>query len=260
MISSIRVSGMYNIKSNENGKIKIGDTLLHTEKDIPFVRYKLSKYEDTEIEYIKGMQVKFPKSTHLVEIQLDDLAEGYIANVRNNLQVAVYLYIDMDIPDEVIDGSFANRLIERLRVLKTYGIDRYMLKDSSESLDYMAINKVITQVSKTLKIKVDDIGICGSPMSFQGMQCLSAVKARELMSIYNESADVPLPSANHECMNCCGCIRYLEVNSDTEAPLDRAKGKTSGSKKNESGDKENKPKQPKKKDLKKGYIPGSYSF
>ena len=57
-------------------------------------------------------------------------------------------------------------------------------------------------------------------------------------------------------MNCCGCIRYLEVNSDTEAPLDKAKGKTK-----DNAEKEPKePKQPKKKDMSKVYRPGAFSF
>lgn len=256
MITSIRVNGMYNIKSNSNNKIKIEDNLLHVEKDIPFVRYRFTEYGDSAVEYIKRMQAKFVKSTHLVEMKLDDLTATYYENIRNNMQAAIYLYIE--VTEEMIkEAALTEECINRLKSVQNCNFDRYMLKDTTtDSLDYTTASKIIKQISKQFKIKDANIGICGSPLSFRGLQCLPAVKARELMSIYNEHSDVPLPSANHECMNCCGCIRYLEVNSDTEAPLDKAKGKTK-----DNAEKEPKePKQPKKKDMSKVYRPGAFSF
>lgn len=257
MISSIRVNGLFNVKVNGNSKIKVGDVLLHTEKEVPFVRYRLDMYDDNTIEYIKNMQLKFPKSTHLTELELNDNTLQSFRLLRDSLSVAIYLYIDIT-EDIVKESKLPDSIMTILDGLQGCNFDRYMLRDKSISLDFMTAQKIMTQISKTFKIKMDNIGLCSSPLSFQGLQCLSAVKARELMSIYNENSDVPLPSANHECMNCCGCIRYLEVTSDLEAPSEgpkKSSNKTSGAIKEP---KENK--QPKKKVNKASYIPGRFSF
>lgn len=256
MITSIRLNGMYNIKSNSNNKIKLEDNILHIEKDIPFVRYKFDGYGDDAVEYIKNMQSRFVKSTHLVEMKLNESTLTYYNNIKNNVQAAVFLYINVT-PEMISQASLTDDVINMLNMVQGCKFDRYMLKDTTDTLDYMVASKIIKQLSKQYKVKDINIGICGSPLSFRGLQCLPAVKARELMSIYNEHSDVPLPSANHECMNCCGCIRYIEVNSDTEAPLDKTKGKT---KSKEDGSVEKEPKQPKKKDTSKSYRPGAFSF
>lgn len=257
MISSIHVNGRFNVRVNGNSKIKVGDVLLHTEKDVPFIRYRLDKYDDSAVEYIKDMQLKFPKSTHLIEMNLDKNCVQSFRLLRDNLSVAIYLYIDIT-EDIVNESKLPDNIMSQLSELQGCNFDRYMLKDKSVSLDFMAAQKMMTQISKTFKIKSDNIGLCSSPLSFQGLQCLSAIKARELMSIYNENSDVPLPSANHECMNCCGCIRCLEVTTDLEAP---SEGPKKSSKKTSDSNKEPKePKQPKKKVNKASYIPGRFSF
>jgi hypothetical protein len=84
------------------------------------------------------------------------------------------------------------------------------------------------------------MGICSSPLSFDDMACLTAVKAREIMSRYSTTTDVALPSANHQSMNCCGCIRYVTVTEDIPAPSDGKQKQASGNKKNSSD--ESKPK------------------
>ena len=256
MISSIVVNGMYNIKVNGNKKIKVGDTLLHTENDVPFIRYRLQNYGEQEIQYIKDMQEKFPKSTHLIEMHIEHNTAEEFKNLREQLSVAIFLYLNLT-EDIVQQTVLPEDLLQKLQALQGCNFDRYMLKDDSISLDFMAADKIITQISKTYKIKKDNIGLCGSPLSFQGLQCLSAVKARELMSIYNEHSDVPLPSANHECMNCCGCIRYLEVHSDLEAP---SEGPKKSAKKSSEGSENKEPKQPKKKTDAMAYRPGMFSY
>ena len=257
MISSIRVNGLFNVNVNANSKIKVDNVILHTEKEVPFVRYRLDKYDDSTVEYIKNMQTKFPKSTHLIEMGLNESILQSFKLLRDSLSVAIYLYIDIT-EDIVKESKLPDDTMNILAELQSCNFDRYMLKDKSVSLDFMAAQKIFTQISKTFKIKMDNIGLCSSPLSFQGLQCLSAVKARELMSIYNENSDVPLPSANHECMNCCGCIRYLEVTSDLEAP---SEGPKKSSKKSSDANSEPKEvKQPKKKSNKASYIPGRFSF
>ena len=57
------------------------------------------------------------------------------------------------------------------------------------------------------------------------------------MGKYSAVADVALPTANHQCMNCCGCIRYIVIDSDTVAPIETAsKQKATKAKTENSGE------------------------
>jgi hypothetical protein len=100
-----------------------------------------------------------------------------------------------------------------------------MLKDRSSTLDTVAFKSITAAFCRPLKIDPNSVGCCNSPLSFSECACLTAIKARELMTVYSDVADVALPSANHQSMDCCGCIRYLIIDHDTVAvPEPKSKG------------------------------------
>lgn len=226
MITSIALTGKYNIGVNSNNKIKVDDKVLSLDSEIPFVRYRFNEYDDSSIEYISAMKAKFVKQTHLAEMQLV-AGIGQIVDKLNPLLVAKYIYIDLT--DETVSAGklddATKQLIESEQIFQKLSlgvIDRVMFRDKSSTLDLVAFNKIVANLIAPYKslpnVNKDNIGVCSSPLSFGDMCCLTAVRARDLMAKYSASADVALPSANHQNMNTCGCIRYVVVSSDTEAP------------------------------------------
>lgn len=241
MISSIVLTGKHNIGINQNGKIKVNDQLLDVNSDIPFVRYRFESYGNEEYEYIKSMMQKFKISTHLVEINLSENSRNTVDYFVNNIgNIAKYIYITVN-DNDVING-LSEETLKLIETLKGSQVDRYMLKDKSTMLDTVAAKHIIKQCCAILGVKDNTFGVCSSPLSFGDWSCLTAVKARELMSIYSTTADVALPSANHQCMNCCGCIRHMIIESDLEAPLDTKQKNTKKSGESSGDKKSNKPK------------------
>ena len=100
-------------------------------------------------------------------------------------------------------------------------IDRIMLKDNTITMDTLASIRMKKNVYELFGEQLEggkdykDIGICQSPLSFSdGNACLTAIRARELSAKYSNDEELALPSANHECMNTCGCIRYMVIDKD----------------------------------------------
>ena len=235
MITSIVVTGTHKIRMNSNKKIKINDNVLSVEKDIPFIRYRFDKYTQTEFDYIVTSMKQFNVSTHLAEILLSESTPDTITYLVENIgNIAKYVYVDIT-DDEVVNGQLNEDKLLMLDKLVGLQVDRIMFKDKSTKLDTVTTKKIIKALSKRLEFAENTFGVCSSPLSFSEWACLTAVKARELMSVYSNIADVALPSANHQCMNCCGCIRYMTVTADTEAPSDgnvkTAREKTSSERK-----------------------------
>lgn len=254
MISSIVLTGKHNIGINQNGKIKVDDKLFDVNSDIPFVRYRFESYGNEEYEYIKSMMQKFKVSTHLVEIQLSENSKDTVEYLINNIgNIAKYVYIT--VTDNEVNNGLSEETLKILETLKGSQVDRYMLKDKSTMLDTVAAKHIIKKCCTILGVKDNTFGVCSSPLSFGDWSCLTAVKARELMSIYSTTADVALPSANHQCMNCCGCIRHMIIDSDLEAPLDT---KQKGTKKSE--DKSENKKASKSKSNKTSIVFGQYNL
>ena len=218
MLTSIVVPKMYQIETTKGGKFEVnGETLAI--KDTPFVRYRFTRYSDEEIKYIKNMQEKFNRSAHLVEISLDGQTEEATATVLNNLNnICTFLYINV-----FDEGIKAETMEELVKISNTMSLglsgivgvyDRIMLRDKTTSMNATQFNQIIEVVSGVTRYSKDKIGICSSPLSFNGMACLTAVRARELASIHCENGDLALPTGKHECMESCGCIRHIVLTSD----------------------------------------------
>lgn len=239
MIASIVVDGCHDIGVSSSNKIKVGDNVLSIEKEIPFVRYRFNTYSETEYTYIKGMMQKFPFSTHLVEINLSEETRGILEYLTANMDdMAKYIYIDVT-DEDVRNGRLSDTVVNLLAGIADLTIDRVQFRDKSTTLDVVAVKNFIKQCRAITKLPVNLFGVCSSPLSFGEYACLTAVKARELMGLYSKVSDVALPSANHECMNCCGCIRYMVISNDIPAPIT---SKQKSSKKSSSDTVSHKPK------------------
>ena len=216
MVTSIVLTGRHTLNINSFNKLKAGDNIISIEKDIPFVRYRFEVYTDVDFQYIISTMAKLKYSTHLIELNLDTNTVTSLEWLKNNItNIARFIYID--VTDEDVDRCGVTADTSNLLMgIVPYNVDRVMLKDKSTKLDMVTAKKMIDALSKQTGIKRDNFGVCSSPLSFGDMCCLTAVRAREIMAEYSLIADVALPTANHQCMNRCGCIRYIVIDSDTE--------------------------------------------
>lgn len=228
MVTSIVLTGMFNIGISSTGKIKTPDGVTVALNDIPFVRYRFEQYGEKELAFIKENKQKFP-CVHIVELALNE--ETFkIIDTLDDMDDSIGKIIYVDVTDkEVIDG-FSDSTIKLLNDLSGYDFDRLSIRDKSDTLFPLALNRLKKQIKEAYQIKEDDIGVCGGPCCFtNGNACLTALKARELLEKYSMQDDVVVPSANHEgkidnadnmesCTNKCGCIRYHVYSKDVAAP------------------------------------------
>lgn len=266
MICSIVYTDCYSVGSNKANKIKVGETSLSIDNDIPFVRYRFSEYNDKQFEFIKECKSRFARSTHLVEVNIDDNIEVTLQKVIELGNVAKYIYVD--ITEEDVQASGIIRYDIRKNIIKTAQyiqyVDRIMIRDKSETLDACTTQKIFDQIRGLIQStgvkapSLNTFGVCSSPLSFGEYACLTAVRARELMSKYSEISDVALPSANHQCMNCCGCIRYVIVDKDYEAPPETGVAKEKKEKKVKEKTENNTVKE--KAKAKVGLLPGRFTL
>lgn len=224
MVSSLVLTDRFSIGVDKNEKYMLNGEKTSI-KDIPFIRYRFDSYTPEDTQYINDMKVKFKYSTHLAEFTLGANTKDEIELVLGEVDyIATFIYVP--ITDEEVEKGLSEETKEQLLAIKNTDYDRVMLKDNSRTLHLVSANNIKKEMANTLKIAEKEIGICSSPLSFDGGACLTAIKARELIAEYSQSEECVIPSANHECMNTCGCIRYKLVTEDIPAPVS-----TSGSKK-----------------------------
>lgn len=247
MITSIVLTGMYNIGISDTGKIKTPDGVTISIKDIPFVRYRFDTYGEKELDFIKKNKEKFP-CVHLVELTLNDdtvdIAEA-IEEMDENIARIVYV----PVTDAEVSRGLTDKQLEILGEVGELEIDRIMIKDKSNSMYELALDKLKKQVKEASGSELQDIGCCGGPCAFySGNACLTALHAREILARYSERDDIVVPSANHEgnidkldhqdsCVNRCGCIRYHVYNSDMPAPMSKTSREKKSTSKKSSGTK-----------------------
>lgn len=231
MVTSLRLSGMYTVHVNSKRNFSIGEKTFNIDKDIPIVRYSFKAYEEAEIAYIKKMMELFEKQTHIVEVNVTSNLGEVLAKLEEHLP-NVAKFIRVEVTDEVVkNGIDCNNDFGFLMMACGHAVDQVVLVDKSTSLDYLHCEKIIDTLSKRMGLSKIKFGICESPLSMGERACLTAVKAREIMSKYGDES-APLPSANHQSMNECGCIRYLQIDADTKPMAEKVTNTTS-----ESGEK-----------------------
>ena len=263
MISSIVLKDRFKIGMNSSKRFGFNDTVFSVEKDVPFVRYRFEQFIESDIEYIKSMMEQFHFSTHLAEFNLSETVGSQYNLICSNFDnIVKYLYIDITEP-EVLSKQLSQEKMSYIMNIANLKFDRIMIRDKSTSLDMVTFKTVVRTLDTIFHIKEENYGVCSSPLSFGELACLTAVKARELMSTYTGVTDMSLPTANHECMNCCGCIRYMVIDRDVEAIPD---SKSEGSKKEKANTEkaEKEPKEPKEKKAPKpqkpSIIPGMFNL
>ena len=252
MITSIVVNGTHSIAMNNSRKILVDGNTLSVDNDIPFIRYRFDGYGDNEVQYIDRMIKQFNKSTHLVEIEANESTHSTLELLNTSFtNIAKFLYVtvtDHDVDNEALRQEVVNIIADAV----SFGIDRVLFRDKTTKLDLVSVKRFIKQCRQSVKKSEDFFGVCQSPLSFSdrgSLACLNAVRAREIMSMYSPVADAALPTANHQCMNCCGCIRYIVVKADiTEVPSD---SRSSG------GKKSNKESKPRVKSAKSSLVVGA---
>lgn len=255
MITSIVLTGTYKIGISESGKIKTPDGVRIDTKDIPFVRYRFSKYGDEELRFIEENKKTF-NCVHVLEITLDSETASLLEKIEETDDTLGRL-VYVPITDKHVEQGFDDNELNLIRTLIDSEFDRIIIKDNSRTLHGIALNRLKKQIKDILNIPEKEIGVCGGACCFiDGNACLTAVRAREMLAKYSERDDIVVPSANHEgkldevdehadCVNKCGCIRYHIFNSDMPAPSSK-----SGVKKSSEGTK----KQPERKEKFNGYI------
>lgn len=211
MKTSIVITDTHEIVLDSFGRFSYNDKKITYNKDIPFVRYRFSSYEDRHISYIEKMQKKFNYSAHMAEVMFEGESTADVLDTLEEIEgLIVFLYIPVT-NEEVLNG-FSESKLESIKAIASCNYDRIMLKDFSTNIHYVALDKLKEQVYKATNFSVDDMGICSSALSFiKGQACLTAVRARELAAEYCENEEAVIPSANHECMNTCGCIKYIVI-------------------------------------------------
>ena len=215
MVTSLKFESMLNVSINKYGKFLLNENVTSV-KEVPFIRYEFDRYTDVEIDYINKMLGKFSLSGHMAEVELNENSVESIINLREKVgNIAIYLYLDV-YDEDVRELNLVTLNTEHLKNVLPYikMIDRVMLRDNSTTLHNFSYVSMKNNLKIILKIKDDKIGICNSPLSIGKECCLSAVKARELAAKYALSSDCTLPSAFHEGTDCCGCIRYVKVETD----------------------------------------------
>lgn len=221
MVSSLVLTGKYTIGINSKNKIKVDGHLLSLD-DIPFIRYRFSEYGEAEIKFIRENKEKFRRPVHLVEITLGPNTKDIIEELESIDKLVKFVYVPVD--DNDIKDGLSDTKQKYLQNIEDCNIDRIMLKDKAEMMYPIAAERIKIEIEDACGFLASDIGVCGSCLSFRcgdepGQACLTAVWARNIMAEYAEDDDIVVPSASHENMDCCGCIRYLIVNSDCPAPL-----------------------------------------
>ena len=209
MITALSFNKIVSIGFGESGTFKINDDKFSI-SDIPIVRFRFPIYTELELNFIKLCKEKFSKSACLVEVQYDDNVVNNI-NILSDIEEDVAMYLYINVLDETMNADYST--IELPSEVEDFDWDRIMLKDLTTSLYTVRAEQLKFDIANLFDIEISDVGICGSPLSFGENACLTAVKARELLAMYCDSSDCPIPSANHQVGNC-GCIRCLNIETD----------------------------------------------
>jgi hypothetical protein len=230
MVSSIVLTGEYTVGIDKNERFQIDGKKMSL-KDVPFVRYRLAEYTAETVEYIKRMKGTFKYSAHMAEVTVKPGIKEVLEMLSNGVENLI-LYIYIPVTDTEVVNGLGPEWMTALAECEGSTFDRVMIKDNSTSLHLVSANNIKRQISNRLGVNASEIGICSSPLSFNsGEACLTAVKARELSAMYLDNDECALPTANHECMECCGCIRYMKVCSNLAAPITVEKGSKESSNK-----------------------------
>lgn len=215
MIGNLRFKGTYYVEV-KNDKVRVNGEVIQL-KEIPFLRYSLPKYDIEEVEYIAHNQKAFNSAVTIVEFELNDTtieSMELLNDTFEELDREYVKFIYTDVTDDDIErGTLGSDRLQRLmEVSESEYIDTVVIKDKSTKLSRTDIIKFKEEIGNV--VKNCHIAVCNSPFSFSEDACLTALRARELLSEYSERDECAIPSARHECMDCCKCMRHINIEQD----------------------------------------------
>lgn len=218
MITSLRFNAPVSVQVGNTGKFKFDSCKeVFSIKDIPALRYNFSKYDYEDIAFIKMMMKQFKHSVNVVEMDIH-IADAAYRNVHEEISNIAYI-VKIDITNEHANSHTFSPEEKRLLIgLKSLPVDRIVMVDKSDCLDYMGMAALTSEITSCSGINKKLIGLCSSPFTTSENSCMSAALAREWSAKYNKDGEGALPSANHNSdSNNCGCLRYMTVASHIEA-------------------------------------------
>jgi hypothetical protein len=230
MVVSLEFKSRHSVGVNTNEKYKLikGDKeTVESIKNIPMVIYNGFFDREFIIENID----KFKYSCHVLMLDYDDINDDIILEA-NKIGVGVIVRVP------VLQEGEEIKLCVMYKSLDWSRVDRVVVLDKTSTMQITHLNDIKNELSKVTGHSKNDIGVCGSPFSFGESACLCAVWARRIMAKYISNTEVALPSANHEDMEECGCIRKIVITSDIDAPVVKSASSNGGS----ASNKESKPK------------------
>lgn len=228
MITSLKFISPVEVGVGNTGKFVVGDNGSEENvlsiKDIPAVRYYFKQYGENEKRFIEGVYNVFKHSVHVVEFNMDMGSNEMLAayNMLHGAVPNMAYIVHKDITDaHAASHTFTADEAEELGALKYMPVNRLMLTDRSNSLDYIGLSKIIDEASKLSGVNKKSIGYCNSPFTTSESSCLNAALTREWAAKYNKEGEGALPSSNHnnEGSLNCGCLRYILVKSDIKAVM-----------------------------------------
>ncbi len=210
MVNSIKFKGTYEVELDVRNRLRLNNESISL-KDISIVRYKLDTYGEKEISFIKETMNKFKRSTHLAEVMLNDGIAEELKRLQDTFDnLALFIYVPIEDTD-IGRGCLSEQKALNLISIEDMYFDRIILLDKSTTLHTESANGLKAEVSSLTGCTESDIGICGSPLSVEDNCCLTALRARELMSNYGAVEGVTIPSSNSQNTGCCGCIGHLDI-------------------------------------------------
>ncbi len=214
MVTNLLFKGKYSVEVYKD-KFTLG-TDINSTKEVPFLRFRLDGYGGDIVTYIESMLDRFKYSVGLCELSVTEHIMDDLANLQAlDGKVAKLLHIDVtdtDVAKTTLSDEL-NTILDNV-ISNGYRFDRVVMQDNSTTLNPVSITILKKQIASKLGINERDIGVCGSPFSFDSSSCLTAEMARDIISLYGYDRDVKIPSANHQSMDCCSCIRHYEITGD----------------------------------------------
>lgn len=221
MITAVEFKGKYNLGVNSSEKFFYDKEENKSEhiKNIPIVIYNFEK-EELDLEFIREQMKRFKYSCHVAFLTQEEVGDNIYALSMElkEMGVAVFVFYDIFRKEDGSIGVTGDKF--------NVPMDRLVLRDKTNDMQITELNALKRAVSKISGQPLNDIGVCSSPFSFGENACLCAIWARRIMAKYTSNTEVALPSANHECMEECGCIRKIYITEDVEAPAVTVKEST----------------------------------
>ena len=224
MIASIWLNEVVDIDVNRRGEFCFaGPDRFAVNMNIatvPFVRVNFQEYSRDTLEKLAVQLKKFRMSVPIFHFNTRNVNRQVIEDIDSIIgkdSYAKFLYVPIsdedvqraDLSDEGYDILYS--------VIDNVKIDRIIMFDSSNTLTVERVTTMVAKIAQATGIGVRNIALCGSVLSLGNpsinMNCLCAITARELLTMYSKTDTPPLPTEKHQDMGTCSCVRHFMITS-----------------------------------------------